>query len=137
MHRPGCDPDHMLPTDFLCDFCERSWQETLPFIEGHHGSCICGECLRAANQAVQSIARDGPVPAPAPERTGVTAHAASGSPAPLAGHATRHETACTMCLEVRDEPGFASARRAAWICRRCIDQGVRVLSKDRSANWQP
>ncbi|MBM4112778.1 MAG: hypothetical protein FJ253_05295 [Phycisphaerae bacterium] len=48
MHRPGSDPQDMQPTDFLCDFCERPWSERTPFIEGHHGSCICGDCLSLA-----------------------------------------------------------------------------------------
>jgi hypothetical protein len=48
MHRPGCDPDSMTAEDFLCDFCGRDWTHAAPFVEGHHGACICGECLRAA-----------------------------------------------------------------------------------------
>lgn len=48
MHRPGSDPQNMAPDDFLCDFCERAWSEANPFIEGHHGSCLCGECLGSA-----------------------------------------------------------------------------------------
>lgn len=34
--------------DFLCDFCGRDWARAQPFVEGHHGSCVCGDCLRAA-----------------------------------------------------------------------------------------
>mgnify|MGYP003344320403 CR=1 FL=1 len=34
--------------DFLCDFCGRDWTAAAPFVEGHHGACICGDCLRAA-----------------------------------------------------------------------------------------
>jgi hypothetical protein len=48
MHRPGCDPDAMTERDFLCDFCARDWSVAQPFVEGHHGSCVCGDCLRAA-----------------------------------------------------------------------------------------
>lgn len=48
MHRPGCDPDAMTERDFLCDFCGRDWSQAQPFVEGHHGSCVCGDCLRAA-----------------------------------------------------------------------------------------
>lgn len=51
MHRPGCDPDDMSERDFLCDFCGRDWTQAAPFVEGHHGACICGECLRAACEA--------------------------------------------------------------------------------------
>ncbi|MEY4827005.1 MAG: ClpX C4-type zinc finger, partial [Planctomycetota bacterium] len=37
----------MTAEDFLCDFCGRDWTHAAPFVEGHHGACICGECLRA------------------------------------------------------------------------------------------
>lgn len=104
MHRPGSDPDAMTAEDFLCDFCERSWSEETPFVEGHQGSCICGDCLREAIRA-----KAPPAPPATPK--------------------------CTMCLETRDEAGWASPRRDAWICTRCIEQATRVLSKDRSAGW--
>jgi len=48
MHQPGCDPDDMREGDFLCDFCRRDWTLAAPFVEGHHGACICGSCLRSA-----------------------------------------------------------------------------------------
>lgn len=48
MHRTGSDPQNMEPTDFLCDFCEHPWSESNPFIEGHHGSCLCSQCLVGA-----------------------------------------------------------------------------------------
>lgn len=38
----------MTEADFLCDFCRRDWTAARPFVEGHHGSCVCGDCLRAA-----------------------------------------------------------------------------------------
>ncbi len=38
----------MRETDFLCDFCRRDWTQAAPFVEGHHGACICGTCLQAA-----------------------------------------------------------------------------------------
>jgi hypothetical protein len=58
MHRPGCDPDDMRESDFLCDFCLRDWTVAAPFVEGHHGSCICRHCLETASIA----------PAPASDR---------------------------------------------------------------------
>jgi hypothetical protein len=54
MHRPGCDPDAMTERDFLCDFCGRDWSVAQPFVEGHHGSCVCGDCLRAALAAADA-----------------------------------------------------------------------------------
>lgn len=58
MHRPGCDPDAMTERDFLCDFCSRDWTSAQPFIEGHHGSCLCGDCLRAALATPEAEAPD-------------------------------------------------------------------------------
>ena len=52
MHRPGADPEAILPSDILCDFCTRPWSDDIPLVEGHQGSCICGKCLATAWQAV-------------------------------------------------------------------------------------
>lgn len=41
--------------DFLCDFCGRDWTTAAPFVEGHHGACICGECLRSACATAASV----------------------------------------------------------------------------------
>jgi hypothetical protein len=54
MHRPGCDPDAMDPQDFLCDFCGHDWTRAGPFVEGHHGACICGGCLHQAMQVTET-----------------------------------------------------------------------------------
>lgn len=116
MHRPGSDPANMRPDDFLCDFCERPWSETTPFIEGHHGSCICGACLTSALLALRA--------------TGDHAGAADASGAFIA-------RACTMCLEERAEAHWSSPRRVASICARCIEQASRVLARDRSSGWTP
>ena len=35
MHRPGADLAAMLPTDILCDFCARPWQDDIAMVEGH------------------------------------------------------------------------------------------------------
>lgn len=56
MHRPGCDPDAMTERDFLCDFCARDWPTAQPFVEGHHGSCLCGDCLRTSLASAQDEA---------------------------------------------------------------------------------
>ncbi len=31
-----------------CDFCGTDWDQVKPMIEGHHGSVLCLECLKAA-----------------------------------------------------------------------------------------
>ena len=49
MHREGTDADNVQPKDILCDFCHRAvWAMGLPCIEGHHGSVVCGDCLKVA-----------------------------------------------------------------------------------------
>lgn len=44
----------MTAEDFLCDFCGRDWTVAAPFVEGHHGACICGRCLHEAHAAAAS-----------------------------------------------------------------------------------
>jgi len=39
------DPDGIV---IVCDFCRRDWDGAEPMIEGHHGSVLCLECLKAA-----------------------------------------------------------------------------------------
>jgi hypothetical protein len=109
MHRPGADPENMGPDDFLCDFCGRGWAEDRPMVEGHRGSLICGRCLTVAyTEAVTHGLRS----------------ATSGA-------------ACTLCLEPRDGPAWASpGRPEAVACLRCIKQSAGVLTKDPEANWR-
>ena len=52
MQRPGVDPDNVQMSDILCDFCRAEWVETLPMVEGHKGSTICGGCLSEAYLAL-------------------------------------------------------------------------------------
>ncbi|MFM9170969.1 MAG: hypothetical protein ACKOTD_12900, partial [Phycisphaerales bacterium] len=60
MRRPECDPDDVRMEDVLCDFCRRAWGESLPMVEGHQGSCICGDCLADAfREAVLAERPDG------------------------------------------------------------------------------
>ncbi len=39
------DPDGIV---ILCDFCRRDWDGQEAMIEGHHGSILCLECMKAA-----------------------------------------------------------------------------------------
>jgi hypothetical protein len=98
-------------SDVLCDFCERQWTEDIPMIEGHHGSIICGKCLRVA---YQSVVHDG-------ERAAVEADAT-----------------CTMCLEHRDtEPHWRSPVRAeGLVCKRCIKLAAGALERDEDFGWK-
>ena len=77
MRRPECDPDDVRMEDVLCDFCRRAWSESLPMVEGHQGSCICGDCLADAF------------------RDAVMAELPEGRPA-----------RCTLCLEERADAGW-------------------------------
>ena len=45
MRKPDTDESNVQMSDVLCDFCSRVWTEDIAMIEGHQGSCICGNCL--------------------------------------------------------------------------------------------
>ena len=117
MRKPDTDPDSVEMSDVLCDFCHREWTEDIPMVEGHQGSCICGQCLTVAYHEVL-----------------VTRTAPSG------------KYTCTMCLEKPDdrdaegrpdEPGWQSpACEDAAICRRCIKRASGTLHKDPDFNWR-
>lgn len=118
MRRPGTNPDDVQMSDVLCDFCHRAWTEDMPMLEGHHGSCVCGNCLTVAYTAVVLNGADD------------------------AGH----EYLCPMCLEGPDDraaldtadmPGWQSpAGDNAVICRRCIKLAAGALHKDADFDWR-
>lgn len=114
MRAPGCDPEDLQPSDFLCDFCGRAWSEDRPMVEGHQGSCICGSCLADAFRAIVVAGPD----------------QAGGAPSAAASR-------CTLCLEVRDEPAWsAGGLPGAVACRRCVRQSAAVLQKDAESGWR-
>lgn len=95
-------------SDVLCDFCGRAWTEQLPMVEGHQGSCICGDCLAAAYRAL------------------VLDEATADAPAK-----------CVLCLERRDDPSWArGGDDAPRACRRCVRQSAAVLQKDADLGWR-
>ena len=108
MRRDGCDPMNVQMSDVLCDFCAREWSDALQMVEGHQGSCICGDCLAAAFRA---LVLDAPAAPPAPVR-------------------------CTLCLEDRGEPGWSGSSPKATACRRCVRQSAAVLAKDPDSGWR-
>ncbi len=118
MRKPDTDPDNVQMSDVLCDFCHRQWIEDVPMIEGHHGSCICGNCLTVAY-------------------TAVVLHGESSAPA---------DFKCTMCLETNadreaeersDHVGWQSPmHEEAVICRRCIKLAAGALHKDADSSWR-
>jgi hypothetical protein len=87
-------------------------------VEGHHGSCICGNCLTIAY-------------------TIVVLHDRSTAPA---------DFTCTMCLEKNadreaekraDNTGWQSPMHdGAIICRRCVKLAGGTLHKDAESNWR-
>jgi hypothetical protein len=118
MRKPGTDESNVQMSDVLCDFCQREWTDDVPMVEGHRGSCICGNCLTLAYAEVVVADSGG---------------AADGF-------------ACRMCLEAGkdraslnrgDEHGWASPLDAeACICRRCIKLGAGALVKDPNSGWK-
>jgi hypothetical protein len=113
MRKPGVDPNNVQMSDVLCDFCHQEWREDVLFIEGHHGSCLCGPCLTKAWSDL-----DG-------ERNVTTA-----------------DFTCPMCREKRedraalnraDEPGWQGAH--ATICKRCMELAATALEKDPDSGW--
>ncbi len=116
MHRDGADPERIQPEDILCDFCTRAWGEDVAMVEGHRGSCICGDCLTVAWRAVVEGGLD-------------------DAPAPL-DDPDAPSWICTMCLEARSDPAFQSpVRPEAYICRRCIRLAGRALDLDEDHAW--
>ena len=117
MRKPGTDENNVQMTDVVCDFCHREWAEDVPMIEGHHGSCLCGNCLTLAYAEVVVN---------------------GGSTAPP-------EFTCPMCLEkTPDRAAMGRADEPAWqsplyeeavICRRCINLAAASLGKDKDYNW--
>lgn len=111
MRREGTDPNNVHMDDVLCDFCRCSWTAQVPFIEGHHGSCICGSCLASA---FRHVVGDGADDRP-PDNARVS---------------------CVMCLEPRDEPCYRSPEHGAFICTRCIELASKALERDPDFAWR-
>jgi hypothetical protein len=115
MQRPGTDENNVQMSDILCDFCRREWTMERPMVEGHRGSCICGDCLRLSYSAMV-LEKQGNAPA---------------------GYL------CTLCRENRDEIGWVPpvipadqpADPPLAACRRCVNQSAAVLAKDKEYGW--
>ena len=110
MHREGTNPENVQPEDILCDFCHRAvWAMGLPCIEGHHGSVICGDCLKVAwLDVVEMNGGDG-----------------------------QADRDCTMCLACHDVPIWESPVHAgAIICRRCVKMAGVTLRRDGDYQWE-
>jgi hypothetical protein len=109
-----------------CDFCGTDWDQVRPMIEGHHGSIICLECLKAALAGRASS-------------PGVASQGGAGvPPAPAALGAGTFT--CTMCI--RDQlpatlPRWVSPKRSvAIICKECIEQAARAFDRDPDVAWK-
>jgi hypothetical protein len=118
MRKPGTDEENVQMSDVLCDFCLREWTDAVPMLEGHHGSCVCGNCLTVAF-------------------TEVVLNKTSTAP---------DDFKCPMCLEENgdraalnraDEPGWQSPTHPeAVMCRRCIKLAAGALHKDSDFDWR-
>lgn len=110
MHRPNANPESMTMEDFLCDFCHQSWTEERPFVEGHRGSAVCGNCLSIAFAELMH-------------------HKIGDAPKP--------KEACVLCLEPdRADPHWRSPMTEAIVCRRCVKQAAGALHKDADIDWR-
>lgn len=93
---------------FKCDFCRRPWSDDRPMVEGHRGSLICAGCLTVAYTRL----------------------------ALLNDPDTQRVERCALCLEPRDQPGYASPLDPSTVaCLRCIKQSATVLHKDPDIDW--
>jgi hypothetical protein len=120
MRREGCDENNLEPGDFLCDFCENTWADDRPMVEGHRGSLICAKCL---NLAYDLLWNHAPV-------AGKKAEVPHDQRMP--GGLT-----CRMCLESREEPCWHSpVVDESWICKRCAKQSVVMLERDPEVNYK-
>ena len=119
MRKPSTDETDVQMSDVLCDFCQREWAEEIPMIEGHQGSCICGNCLSIAFAEIVLNRQDSK-----PEG----------------------EWKCPLCLESSedrkaldraDEPAWQSPiRDEAVICRRCIKLASGSLHTSSEYDWK-
>jgi hypothetical protein len=108
MRREGCDEDNLQMSDVMCDACAKEWTHELPMVEGHQGSCICGRCLTVAYADLVNN---------------------KGGEAP-------EGYKCTLCLELREDPGWVSPMfDDKCFCRRCVKQCSGVLNKDKETDW--
>jgi hypothetical protein len=117
MLRPGADEQNVQMSDVLCDFCQREWTEDVPFIEGHRGRIICGNCVRLAVEEVRVTGRG-----TAPQ-----------------GYM------CTLCRENEDDrAALDRAGEAGWsspaypesiACARCIGAAAEALTDDPDVDW--
>lgn len=110
MHRTN--PDGTV-IESLCDYCltkfDQSDPEQPPMIEGHQGALICLRCLSVAYAEVVGL---------------------------LAGH-EHSGSKCTMCLEDRKQPQWASPMAdQTRICLRCIKQASTAIEKDPDVDWK-
>ena len=115
MRNPEADENNLQLSDFWCDFCHRPWSESIPMVEGHHGSIACGNCLSLAYRAL--VIDD--APDAKPEKGSTTG------------------PTCTLCLEQRTQAMWQSPMfEDAWACLRCVKLAARAVEKDPDFEWR-
>ena len=117
MLKPGADPSNVQMDDILCDFCHRQWTVDVPFVEGHRGSVICGNCLTVAYHELV-----------------------------VASAGETGDFMCVLCRESEEdraaekrpgEPGWRSPLdESVATCRRCVKRAAGVLHKDPDSPWR-
>jgi hypothetical protein len=118
MRKSGTDESNVQMSDVLCDFCHREWTDDIAMIEGHHGSCICGNCLKLAYMQLVMQCDNSII----------------------------NEFKCPLCLETAAdrnaldrsaEPGWASPILPdVVVCRRCVKRAAGALHKDPDFDWR-
>ncbi|MCC7193888.1 MAG: hypothetical protein IT444_14055 [Phycisphaeraceae bacterium] len=93
-----------------CDFCATDWDPQTglpPMTEGHHGSVLCLECLKAALGEVRSVE--------SPYRC----------------------TLCLRENLPTTLPAYRNPLRpAATACRDCVHQAAQAFSRDPDVDWK-
>lgn len=118
MRNPNADENNLTQADFWCDYCHRPWvDDSVPMVEGHQGSIVCGNCLRLAYTSVVLDEE------PTPEYHGEDPHGPK----------------CALCLEYRSErePMWVSPMfEDTWLCRRCARLASQAIEKDPGHAWR-
>jgi hypothetical protein len=97
------DPEGIV---IVCDFCRRDWDGQEPMIEGHHGSILCLECLKAA------------------------------LPAQATGDQKYKCTLCLRFNLPPEMPRWSNpAHPEAIVCQECLYQAARGFSRNKEVPW--
>ena len=124
--KPGTDESNVQMSDILCDFCHREWTEEIPFIEGHRGRMICGNCLALGYREVIVAGK----------HTGPGTDSGTGF-APYTCALCRESDDDRAAMDRAGEIGWRSPlHEDAAVCARCLRQAAGKLHKDPDSEWR-